>query len=319
MSTSHPRVVRALSGRTGYGFALALFTSVLWGILPVALKVTSEQVDAITISWFRLMFAGLSLFVILSLKGQLGAYGKIRNKRSMFTLIVVATMLSVNYITFLIGLRLSTPETAQLVIQLGPALLVVGGMLMFKERFNRQQWVGMGLITAGFIMFFDKRIWDVLTGIDQYAAGILLVVIAAVTWAIYALAQKLLLSDLTSMQTLLPVYLFGAVVFTPFAHFDQLLNLDARHWVFLLFCSVNTVAAYGAFAEALNHWEASRISAVFAITPVITYVAVHVAASVGLDWVVPQDLGMLSILGALVAVVGSALTSLSSGPKPKGT
>ncbi len=38
------------------GFGLSLITAVLWGILPIALKVALTELDAWTITWYR--FAG---------------------------------------------------------------------------------------------------------------------------------------------------------------------------------------------------------------------------------------------------------------------
>ena len=41
----------------------------------------------------------------------------------------------------------------------------------------------------------------------------------------------------------------------------------------LLACCMNTLVAYGAFAEALAHWEASRVSAILATTPLLCLAA----------------------------------------------
>ena len=45
------------SGRWKLGLALALLTAACWATLPVALKVTLEQVDPLTLTWFRFLLA----------------------------------------------------------------------------------------------------------------------------------------------------------------------------------------------------------------------------------------------------------------------
>ena len=68
--------------------------------------------------------------------------------------------------------------------------------------------------------------------------------------------------------------------------------------------------AYGAFAEALAHWEASRVSAALAITPLVTFASVALAASWWPDHVQPEQINWLAYGGAVLVVLGSALTAL---------
>ena len=45
------------SGRWKLGLLLALVTAACWATLPVALKITLEQVDPYTLTWFRFVLA----------------------------------------------------------------------------------------------------------------------------------------------------------------------------------------------------------------------------------------------------------------------
>ena len=67
----------------------------------------------------------------------------------------------------------------------------------------------------------------------------------------------------------------------------------------LLACCLNTLVAYGAFAEALAHWEASRVSATLSITPLVTFVAVALAAVWWPDHVQPEQINWLAYGGAV--------------------
>jgi drug/metabolite transporter (DMT)-like permease len=68
--------------------------------------------------------------------------------------------------------------------------------------------------------------------------------------------------------------------------------------------------AYGAFAEALEHWEASRVSTVFATTPLLTlgFIALVHGFSPGL--IRSEHITTLGYVGAILVVIGSGLSSL---------
>jgi drug/metabolite transporter (DMT)-like permease len=53
------------------GFTLATITALLWGLLPLALKVALTELDAYTITWCRFAGAMLSLGCLLAIRGQL--------------------------------------------------------------------------------------------------------------------------------------------------------------------------------------------------------------------------------------------------------
>ena len=69
--------------------------------------------------------------------------------------------------------------------------------------------------------------------------------------------------------------------------------------------------SYGAFAEALAHWQASRVSAALAITPLVTFASVALAAVWWPAYVQPEQVNGLAYCGAVLVVLGSALTALA--------
>jgi drug/metabolite transporter (DMT)-like permease len=104
----------------------------------------------------------------------------------------------------------------------------------------------------------------------------------------YALGQKQLLTVWNSLQVMMVIYLFCALLLTPWVHPLEALQLSPLQGWLLLACCMNTLVAYGAFAEALAHWEASRVSATLAITPLVTFGAVAMAAWCGRTMCMPR-------------------------------
>ncbi|SDH92596.1 DMT family transporter [Pseudomonas panipatensis] len=298
------------SGRWQLGLFLSLVTAVLWGILPIKLKEVLKVMDPVSVTWFRLVVSGGMLFAWLLVRGQLPRFRPL-GKRGGGLVLLAVLGLTGNYVCYLIGLRLLTPGTTQLVIQIAPILLLLGSLFVFKESFSIGQGIGLAVLLGGFGLFFNQRLAELFGSLGDYTLGVLIVLLAAFVWTFYGLAQKQLLTQWTSLQVMMVIYLGCALLLTPWAHPQQALLLSPLQAWLLLACCLNTLVAYGAFAEALAHWEASRVSATLALTPLVTFASVALAASLWPDHVHPESVNGLAYLGALLVVSGSALTALA--------
>lgn len=303
------------SGRWRLGLGLTLATALFWATLPIALKVALEILDPITLTWFRFLVAGLFTAGWLGLRGQLRGYGGL-SRRHWWMLGAAAVLLLGNYVFYLLGVQHTTPANAQLLIQLAPLLMGLGGIWVFGERFRAAQWLGLALIVVGMLLFFRDQLTAARQAPD-YLLGSALLVVGAVVWAGYALLQKQLLLKLGSMQILLLLYLVASVVLWPFAHPSALLRLDGLHWAMLGYCALNTIGAYGAFAEALAHWEASRVSAILAATPLLCIAAVALVHAAWPQLLASERISALGYIGAALVVAGSAAVSLLGRRSPR--
>ena len=296
------------SGRWKLGLAMALLTALSWATLPVALKITLEQLDPYTLTWFRFLVAAALMLAWLGTRQGFGGFAALGGPRWAM-LSVAALALIGNYVFYLLGVQHTSPGNAQLLIQLAPLLMALGGIFVFRESYRRAQWAGLAVIVLGLALFFREQLAHAVSGHD-YAFGSALVVVAAVVWALYALLQKQLLTRLDSPSIQLFIYALAALLLLPLAHPRELLALDARHAWLLAFCSINTLVAYGAFAEALAHWQASRVSAILAVTPLLTLATIAGLGMLGVSGVVAESVGGLGYAGALLVVAGSAICSL---------
>ncbi len=297
------------SGRWRLGLALSLVTTFLWGILPIALAVTLQVLDVYTVTWFRFLVAFGLLAMYLAARQQLPEPQKLRSA-SLGLLAIATVFLGVNYLLYLQGLAQTSPTNTQVLIQLAPVLMGLGALAIFKERYTLHQWVGLGVLALGFVLFFHEGLKTILSAQATYLLGNGLLVLAAATWAVYALAQKQLLHKLPSSTIMLIIYGGCAILFSPFTAPQLLLTLSPLHFGMLLFCGLNTLLAYGAFAEALDHWEASRVSAVLALTPIVTLVSVWAVSHIVPSLIAPERLTALGVLGAVLVVVGSIAIAL---------
>lgn len=298
------------SGRWRLGLTLSFLTVFMWGILPVALQITLEAMDGYTITWYRFMAAAVLLGSYLAARGGLP---RIRGEApTVWLLLSLVTLgLGGNYVLYILGLSHTSAGSAQVLIQLAPAMAMVGALVFFRERFVASQWLGLFVLASGMVLFFRARLEQILDTTGEYVFGMILILLAAVSWAIYALAQKQLLSVMSSAAVLLVVYSGSALLLLPVASLPTVLELGTLRFALLVFCAFNTLIAYGSYSEALAHWEASRVNAVLSLTPVATLLMVRIGSSLWPDIVAPEPLSVLSGIGALLVVAGSMTIALS--------
>jgi drug/metabolite transporter (DMT)-like permease len=296
------------SGRWRLGLALALVTAGFWATLPAALKIALADLDPWTLTWVRFGFAFVVLALWLGARGRLAGFRGLSRGHWLLLALAAASLIG-NYLLYLIGLDRTTPGNAQLLIQAAPLLMALGGIALFGERYGAGQWLGMAAIVAGLALFFRDQASASAAG-PGYLAGSALVLAAAASWAVYALVQKQLLMRLGSASILLVIYLAATVVLLPLADPAALLRLDSLALLMVGYAAVNTLGAYGAFAEALAHWEASRVSAVLALTPVLAVATVELVHRLAPALLAAETITAMGWIGAAMVVVGSIMSSL---------
>ena len=267
--------------------------------------------DPITTTFFRFAIAAalLSPYIVFRLRIKTALNpGRFRSGKLLLQLLVAGLLLTGNYGLYILGLNRTTAEATQLMIQVAPMLLLLSGLWVFGERFSRAQWLGFSTFFSGLLMFFYPHFYGLFVAMNDYGVGVLMVLLAAVLWTGYAILQKFLLREFSSQETMLVFYWIGALAFLPFTDFSSLPQLTNLQWWLLLFCGLNTLIAYGSFAEAMVHIEASKVSTVLALTPLITFAIVHTIPFSGLA---VEPLTPLSISGAILVVVGSMVTALN--------
>jgi drug/metabolite transporter (DMT)-like permease len=301
-----------VSGRWKLGLALAMLTAFQFGAIPIVLKLLLKKIDPITLSWYRFTVAAVFLGLFSFRTHDLMAPLRLRGK-SLVLLIVAVLGLSINYVLYTLGLEYSSPNTAQVMIQLAPMLLLLGGLLIFKESFSVRQGVGVLALIIGLIFFFDGKYDEILSGSSTLWMGILLVSLSAALWASYGLAQKQLLTVLSGPSIMFVVYIAGSVMYLIRAKPLTAASLTPIEWALLALSAMFATVSYVCLAAAMNHLEASRVSVVLATPPIFTVVMVAILAPIFPEYVQAEPISALTTVGILLVVAGSILASMKPG------
>ena len=184
---------------------------------------------------------------------------------------------------------------------------------MFREHFARLQWIGLAVLIAGVAVFVTARFGGGSLASRDLAPGMAMIGFAAATWAIYGLAQKQLLHTFRSNHVLLCSSTRAARSRSRRSRRRPRSRSSTPHAPRCSRSARSTPwSAYGAFAESLAHWEASRVGAVLALTPLGTLACATALDAIAPAWATAPQLSLGAWLGALLVVAGSLATSLGS-------
>ena len=286
------------------GLMMISITAVLWGILAIVLKYALQRFSGNTIIWFRFTFS----LVFLA-----GYY--IIRRPQFFEILIKPPILGIlaglamagNYLGFTIGVALTSPSNAQIMIQASPLLVAVVGVIYFKEHLSLLQKSGFGIAAAGFVLFYWDQLHHLVISSQQYSRGNLWLGFAAITWVFFAVCQKLLVRIWTPQQTNLLIYLVAALVFSPLAAFHEFQGLALSDWLTLIFLGANTLIAYGTLGEALKLLPANQVSAIIVLNPLITLIAVGFLSVYQLPWLSSESTTIIGYAGATLLLAGVGL------------
>lgn len=284
------------------GLLMICITILLWGVLAIALKYSLKFISVCTIIWFRFAFSCLFLVGYYLFRNP-GSFAIL--KRPPILGIVAGLALCGNYYGFTVALDLTTPSNVQILIQLSPLLVAVIGITYFKEELTRLQILGFFIAALGFVLFYWDQIQHLVISKDSYLKGNLWVMFSALSWAVYAVCQKILVRTWTPLQTNLLIYVVASIVFLPAARFDELAGIsDGTVWAVLLFMGANTLVAYAALSESLRLLPANEVSAMIVLNPLITLAIAAELTRRNVSWMPAENMTLLGYVGALALLLG---------------
>jgi drug/metabolite transporter (DMT)-like permease len=223
--------------------------------------------------------------------------------RPLWRLVTVSLLMGGgNFALMFVGLKLATPSSAAVVLQLGMPMTTLLSMVMLGERIRWRRGVGIALTFAGAMTVM----WDP-HGLT-ISTGLLLVAAAAFTGSLGAVMMKqmegvrpLTFQAWVGLSSVLPLTLLTAVL-EP----GQISAGLAAGWPFLaalVFSAyVVSVTAHTAYYFLIQRYEANLVSALTLMTPL---------ATIGLGVAILHDpFGLRMALGSAIALLGVLIIAL---------
>jgi drug/metabolite transporter (DMT)-like permease len=182
---------------------------------------------------------------------------------------------AVNQVLFLAGLALSTPGHAALLYAMTPVFVLLVEWLRGRERATAHKVAGIAVAFAGTVVVLAGRGVLGLAGARDVLVGDLLLLLAVIAWALYAVGGKAYAARYGGLATGSVTLVAGTVLCAPagiaFVHLDRFARLSPLGLAALVYLVVVTsIIAWLIYYWALGQADASRVAVWSNLQPVLT-------------------------------------------------
>jgi O-acetylserine/cysteine efflux transporter len=260
-SAAHPR----------HGVLLALIAAGLWGLTPVATKIALEGFTPEFLAFVRLLAAAV-LFRLLAGNGT-------RWFAADVWVWLAGAGLGADFILYNYGLERTAANVAGLVINIELLSTIAFAVWILGERLNLRRIVG-GAITVGgvLIVTLDGLGLSDVTRSDRMTGNIL-VMLAGVSWSLFAVAQRRTKVGASLFQRLTPIFSIAALVTAPSMLRNGAWAVKGAVWpivMFIVLAFFGTSVVYWIYARAQQLIDVSVLSILLCTIPVFAVVFAYV-------------------------------------------
>lgn len=242
----------------------AMATILLWSLAFPFTRLALEQFSASTLGFLRYLVASAALIPIAILTKTCPP----KLKDALWFAAAGCFGFFLYMIAFNRGNAQVTSATASVVIATVPVITALLARFVYREKLRAHQWCAIAIEFAGVIVL------TLMGGAFSLNAGLIWLLLAALSLSIYNLLQRKLARDYTSLQTSTYSIFLGTLMLAVFAPeaFRQAAGARPAHWLYLIVLGVGCSAiAYVSWTAAFARAEkTSQVSNYMFVTPFLT-------------------------------------------------
>jgi drug/metabolite transporter (DMT)-like permease len=194
--------------KTLVGILCGLGAASIWGGMYVVSKVVLDIIPPFSLVSLRLLLGALTLAIVLEVRG----FPKITRTQFWQTVGVGFVGYGVSLSLQFLGTKLSTAANGSLVTSATPAFVLIFAWILLKEKITLQRLLALLLATLGVVAVIDPR--SAQLNPDLFAGNLLLLG-AALTWALYSVLVRKATQALDVLPFSLIAFLGGLPVSLP--------------------------------------------------------------------------------------------------------
>ncbi|UYU33628.1 O-acetylserine/cysteine exporter [Siccibacter colletis] len=274
---------------------LAMLVVVAWGLNFVVIKVGLHNMPPLLLAGLRFLLVAFPALLFVA-----------RPKIPLRLMLGYGLTISFGQFAFLFSaINFGMPAgLASLVLQAQAFFTIILGAVMFGERLQRRQLVGITLAVFGILVLVEAS----LTGQHVALLGFMLTLAAAFSWAcgnifnkkIMMLEQRPAIMSLVVWSALIPIVPFfvaSLLLDGPAVMLRSLVEIDTVTVASLVYLAfVATIIGYGIWGTLLGRYETWRVAPLSLLVPVVGLAS----AALLLD----EHLSLLQMIGAVMIMAG---------------
>ncbi len=272
---------------------IALFiTTLIWGNSFVAIKILVNYLSPTTIASLRFLIASPLFIAVLFLKRN--EWHMERQDVGKFLLFGFLSV-PIYHVFLNYGTQYIPAGTVTILIALNPMITALLASVMIGERIGRWKALGIALGFAGaatIAVSGEGLGWG-------HLIGVVLVVLATTSWAIYTVMSKPMLKRYHPLQLTAYIALIGTAMMAPSwpLMVKEAYTLNVSGWLALFYIGFICIAiGYPVWYWALSKKEASRTATFVYFIPI--------SGIIGAYFILGEVPGPLAILGGALVLIG---------------
>jgi len=194
--------------RTLLGILCGLGAASIWGGMYVVSKVVLDIIPPFSLVSLRLLLGALTLAIVLVIRGF-----PTLTRRQIWQILGVGFVgYGISLSLQFLGTKLSSAANGSLVTSATPAFVLILAWLLLKEKITARRLLALLLATSGVVAVIDPR--SAQLNPDLFAGNLLLLG-AALTWALYSVLVRKVTQALDVLPFSLIAFLGGLPVALP--------------------------------------------------------------------------------------------------------
>ncbi|WP_460269708.1 DMT family transporter [Bacillus sp. NEAU-Y102] len=242
----------------------------IWGGMYVVSKYILDFIPPLTLVWLRFIIAFVVLYFILKIaEKKQKKKATIRKKDWLLFAWIGFIGYFISITCQFIGTKLSDAHTGSLVTSATPAFMVIFAALILKEKLTARRLLSTVIATIGVIIVIG---WDIEIG--SYFIGTIILVGAAITWALLSIYVKIASIQFSSLVITTYAIFFSLFFITPFMIWElQAASIGTVNTYVILgvlyLGIVSTAGAFFLWNKGLELLDASIGSLFFFFQPIV--------------------------------------------------
>jgi drug/metabolite transporter (DMT)-like permease len=244
----------------------ALFVvALLFSANYVLLKLAMREFSPLSFSWLRT--AGSAVLLLAFLPKAEPLVPEDRWRIAGYSLLGIV----LNGALFLAGLNFTTVQVAAVLITTIPVFALVAAIVLGQERTTAFKVAGIALSCAGALFVVGGESFH---GTTRSLLGALMLIANCLSYALYLVLSKPMLSRLGARRVVTLLFAYGAVLMLPISAWslwhEHWSAISTRGWITLVIVILGpTMGAYLLNAWALRHAESSFVAVYTYVQPVL--------------------------------------------------
>jgi drug/metabolite transporter (DMT)-like permease len=272
-----------------------------WGGAFTAIRILVQDASVFTVSFLRFVLTTLGLVAVSAVMRP--EWRPVERADRGKVVVLALTGVAIYHVSLNYGERFVSADVASLIVASMPVMVALLSRFFLKERIGPTKWLGIFVALTGVVVLITKGVPGARLEVESLG-GAAVVALAPLSWAIYTIVSKPLVSKYGPLPLVTGAMALGTLMLAPLgipAALHDLGGLSLGDWGWLAFLAVAcSTFAYAVWFYALEVLSPSEVAVWVYFVPLAALVWAAVVLDERLTW-------FIGIGGALV-LAGVVLT-----------